>query len=136
MLRRKYQPVDLSDQARLRRRILLIDDDPDAALFATHVLTTRGQCDVTHAADAAAGLRAAAAGRWDLVLTEVEVRGLTGTELLHALRRLAPALPIVILTAHMPAEATAAELRSHADAFLSKPVRIDCLIATVITLTG
>jgi DNA-binding response OmpR family regulator len=136
MLRSQYQQVDHRDQARPRRRILLIDDDPDAALFATYVLTTRGHFDVTHAAGAAAGLRAAATERWDLVLTEVEVRGLTGTELLQGLRQLTPALPIVVLTAHMPPEATAAELRGHADAFLTKPVRIDCLVTTVIALTG
>jgi CheY-like chemotaxis protein len=132
----QYQPVDQSDQARQRRRILVIDDDPDAALFATYVLTTRGHCDVTHAADAATGLRAAATGRWDLVLTEVEVRGLTGTGLVAALRRLTPALPIVVLTAQLPPDATADELRGHADAFLTKPVRIDRLITTVAALAG
>jgi CheY-like chemotaxis protein len=136
MLKRQNQPVDHRDQARPRRRILLIDDDPDAALFATHVLTTRGGFDVTHAANAAGALRAAATGHWDLVLTEAEVRGLTGTELVAAMRRLTPASPVVVLTAHVPDEATAAELRRHADAFLSKPVRIDCLIATVTALAG
>jgi len=34
-----------------RGRIILVEDDPEAALFAVHVLTKRAQFDVTHTAD-------------------------------------------------------------------------------------
>jgi DNA-binding response OmpR family regulator len=126
--------VTSSDLALPRARILLIENEPDAALFVIHVLGTRGQFHVTHIADPAVALRLAATEDWDLVLTDVELPGMTGLELLQALRRLAPGLPVAVLTAHIPAEATAAALRGLADAFLEKPIPVDDLVATVTAL--
>jgi CheY-like chemotaxis protein len=117
-----------------RGRILLVEDDPEAALFAVHVLTRRAQFEVTHTADPAAALRLAAAGHWDLVLTDLEMPGMTGLELLHALRQAAPALPVAVVTAHVPAGMTHTALLSEADAYLSKPLRIDQLISTATDL--
>jgi two-component system response regulator HydG len=73
-----------------RGRILVVEDDPEAALFAVHVLANRGQFDVTHTADPAVALRLAAEQDWDLVLTDMEMPGMTGLELLEALRQVAP----------------------------------------------
>jgi DNA-binding response OmpR family regulator len=117
-----------------RGRILLVEDDPEAALFAVHVLTKRAQFDVTHTADPAVALGLAAAGPWDLVLTDLELPGMTGLELLHALRQAAPALPVAVVTAHVPTGTTHEALLSEADAYLSKPLRIDQLISTATDL--
>jgi CheY-like chemotaxis protein len=117
-----------------RGRILLVEDDPEAALFAVHVLTKRAEFEVTHTADPAVALRLAAAGHWDLVLTDLEMPGMTGLELLHALRQAAPALPVAVVTAHAPMGTTHDTLLSEADAYLSKPLRIDQLISTATDL--
>jgi CheY-like chemotaxis protein len=117
-----------------RGRILLVEDDPEAALFAVHVLTKRAQFDVTHTADPAVALELAAAGQWDLVLTDLELPGMTGLELLHALRQAAPALPVAVVTANVPTGTTHEALLSEADSYLSKPLRIDQLISTATDL--
>ena len=117
-----------------RGRILVVEDDPEAALFAVHVLAHQGQFDVTHTADPAVALRLAADEHWDLVLTDMEMPGMTGLELLCALREVAPALPVAIVTAHAPAGMTDAALLSGADECLEKPLRIDHLILTASTL--
>ncbi|HWN63694.1 MAG TPA: response regulator [Streptosporangiaceae bacterium] len=117
-----------------RGRILLIEDDPEAALFAVTVLAKRGQFEVTHTADPAVALELAAGGCWDLVVTEVGLPDMTGLELLDALRRIAPALPVAVLTAHVYLRT--AELASRADEFLIKPVRIDQLLGTAAALIG
>jgi CheY-like chemotaxis protein len=116
-------------------RILLIDDDPDAALFASHVLADRGGYDVTHAADAPSAFRLAAGGPWDLVLTEAGLPGLTGPDLVAAVRRLAPATPVAVLTGHALDDDTAA-MRGTAVVVLEKPVTIGRLIGTVTSLVG
>jgi DNA-binding response OmpR family regulator len=113
-----------------------VEDNPDAALFALHVLTRHGGFDVTHTADPATALALAAAEPWDLVLTDAELPGMTGLELIEALRREAPALPIAVLTSHTGAGKTADALRSRADEFLEKPVHIDLLIATAAALVS
>jgi CheY-like chemotaxis protein len=117
-----------------RGRILVVDDDPEAALFAVYVLVNRGQFDVTHTADPAVALQLAATEHWDLVLTDMEMPGMTGLELLAALRQVAPALPVAVVTAHAPADMMAAALLSHPDEYLQKPLRINQLIATAIAL--
>jgi CheY-like chemotaxis protein len=117
-----------------RGRILLVEDDPEAALFAVHVLTKRAQFDVTHTADPAVALELAAGEQWDLVLTDLELPGMTGLELLHALRQAAPALPVAVVTANVPTGTTHEALLSEADSYLSKPLRIDQLISTATDL--
>jgi DNA-binding response OmpR family regulator len=117
-----------------RGRILLVEDDPDAALFAVYVLGVRGQFDVTHTADPAVALQLVAAGGWDLVVTDVEMPGMNGLDLLDALRRVAPALPVAVVSAHVHLRATA--LLGRADDFLAKPLRVDQLLATATALIG
>jgi DNA-binding response OmpR family regulator len=119
-----------------RGRILIVEDDPDAALFATHVLGNRGGFEVRQTADPAVALRLAADERWDLVLIEAYVPGMTGLELIDALRRLAPALPVVVLTGYAPPAQIATALRSRADDYLTKPLGVDRLIATAAAVIG
>jgi len=116
-------------------RILVVEDDPEAALFAVHVLTTRGQFEVVHTADPAEALRLAAAEHWDLLLTDLDLPGMTGIELLAELRQVAPTLPVAVTSAHA-LDGTLASLLGHADEYLEKPVRVDKLIATATALIG
>ncbi|MDQ2816142.1 MAG: response regulator [Actinomycetota bacterium] len=115
-------------------RILVVEDDPSAALFAVHVLAHRGHFDVTHTADPVVALRMASTEHWDLVLTDIELPGMTGLELLDALREVAPALPVAVVTAHALAAMTQAVRLSGADAYLEKPLRVDQLLATATAL--
>ncbi|HXO24822.1 MAG TPA: response regulator, partial [Streptosporangiaceae bacterium] len=82
-------------------RILIIEDDPEAALFAMHVLGKRGHFDVTHTPDPAVAIDLAAAEHWDLVLTDMELPGMTFAVLLDELRRVARGVPVVVLSAHV-----------------------------------
>ena len=116
-------------------RILVVEDDPEAALFTVHVLTTRGQFEVVHTADPVEALRLVTDEHWDLLLTDLEMPGMTGLELLTALRQVAPALPVAVISAHV-LDATLAPLLGHADEYLEKPLRVDKLIATATALIG
>jgi CheY-like chemotaxis protein len=104
-------------------RILLVEDDAVTAHFMVHVLGTRGGFDIVHTPDPAEALQKATSQDWDLVLTDVELPGMTGLELLRELRRAAPGVPVAVVTAHEAADAGMRDLRSQADAFLEKPVR-------------
>jgi LmbE family N-acetylglucosaminyl deacetylase/ActR/RegA family two-component response regulator len=104
-------------------RILLVEDDPVTAHFMVHVLGVRGGFDVVHTPDPAAALTHASSGDWDLVLTDVELPGMTGLELVQKLRRAAPGVPVAVVTAHEAADVGMRDLRREADEFLQKPVR-------------
>ncbi len=117
-------------------RVLLIEDDPVAAHFAMHVLGKRGGLDVRHTLDPAVALRLAGSQDWDLVLTDAELPGMSGLELLTALRRLSPALPVAVITAHESLDPAMRALRDEADEFLQKPVPPDRFLATVTALVA
>ena len=113
-------------------RILVVEDDPDAATFFRHVLAERGGYDVTHTADPARALALAEREPWDLLLTDLHLPGMTGLELLAAVRPARPALPVVVVTAHDPALLHLP--RGYPDACLHKPVAAAHLLITAATL--
>ena len=115
-------------------RILLVEDDHDAACYAVHVLTTMGRFDVTHTTDPRVALDRASSEPWDLVLTDLDLPGMTGLELLAALREATPVLPVAVLTAELPEGAALGQLLAIADAYLEKPVLPGRLVAAVTAL--
>ena len=125
-----------SEPDRTPGKILMVEDDPVAAHFALHVLGKRGGFDITHTPDPVVALRLASSQTWDLVLTDAEMPGMTGVELVAALRKLWPALPVAVITAHEPADSAVRALRAQADEFLQKPVRPDQLLAAAASLAA
>jgi CheY-like chemotaxis protein len=126
-----------SDQTGPRGRVLIVEDDPEAAEFFKRALTRRGLFQVTHTADPAAALGLAATGHWDLVVTDLNLPGMSGTELLAGLRPIAPRLPVILVTADpldIRCSPSAAGTAPAADALLTKPVPAETFLATVIAL--
>jgi DNA-binding response OmpR family regulator len=114
------------------RRILLVEDDPDAAMFFRDVLTGRGGYAVTHTADPAVALSLATRETWGLLLTDLHLPGMTGLELLAAVRAARPALPVMMVSAHDPALLHLP--CGFPDAFLHKPVPAGHLLNTAAAL--
>ncbi len=144
---------ETSGDAASRGRILVVEDDPEAAEFFRHVLVTRGRFEVTHTPDPVTGLALAAAQCWDLLLTDLDLPGMSGLELLAALRPITPRLPVIVVTAHLldlsPVVAATGTGNPGSgnrgagnpgivrpDAVLAKPVRADLLLETASTLAS
>ena len=117
-------------------RILVVDDDPVIGRFLTNLLGEQGGFDVVHTPDPAAALALATSDTWDLVLTDVEMPGMSGLELLQAIRQVSPDLPIVVLTAHASVNYAVTALRDRADEFLQKSTPPDQLLARVRALVA
>ena len=122
------------DPAAPRGRILLVEDDFEAASFVIQVLAVRNGFEVVHTADPAAALRLAGSESWDLVLTDVELPGMTGIELLESLRQADPYLPVAVVTAHATVDIAVGALRNRADDFQEKPLRPARLVAMTTEL--
>ncbi len=121
-----------------RRRLLLIEDDPESAYFTTYVLSRRGGFDVTHVADPTVALTLAVTRPWDLVIADLDLPIMSGLEFVAALRRMAPRLPVALVTAYphdMPA-LPATERARQPDVVLAKPVPADLLLSTVTALVA
>jgi CheY-like chemotaxis protein len=117
-------------------RIMVVDDDAVTARFMAHVLGKRGGFEVCHAADARSALAMAGTQRFDLVITDVEMPGMSGLELLRALREISPDLPVAVITGHASLDYAVQAIRSDADEFLEKPVHPDELIGTATALVA
>ena len=117
-------------------RILVVDDDLVTGRFLTHLLGERGGFDVTHTLDPAIALKQATSQTWDLVLTDVEMPGMTGLELLQALRRESPGLNVAVLTSHASLDNAVSALRDRADEFLQKTMPPEQLLAAVRALVA
>jgi two-component system response regulator HydG len=118
-----------SEPDRSRGQILLIDDDPALGGYLSRVLRSRGGFDVTHELEPGAALRRIQDQSWDLLITDIEMPGMTGLELLERVRQLVPALPVAVLTGHATVDYAVTALRSSAAEFLEKPITAEHLVA-------
>jgi DNA-binding response OmpR family regulator len=119
-----------------RGRLLLVEDDPESAIFCTYVLQKRGGFDVTHVADPTVALTLAVTRPWDLVIADLDLPIMSGLEFVAALRRMAPRLPVVLVTAfpHLAPPLVATKVGRQPDALLAKPVPADLLLSTATAL--
>lgn len=115
-------------------RVLVVDDDPDVALLVKTVLERRAGCIVDVAEDGSGAIERVAAVRPDVVVTDIEMPGLGGLELLAELRRTVPTVPVVVMTAHVSVEYAVSALRAQADEFLTKPLDNGKLVEAVTRL--
>lgn len=117
-------------------RVLVVDDDPDVALYTRTILERRGGCSVQTVSSPALARVAVHDFRPDVVVTDIEMPGMTGLQLLALLRADQPDLPVIVMTAHVSIEYAVSALRSQADEFLTKPVESANLIAIVARLAA
>lgn len=117
-------------------RVLVVDDDADVALYTRTVLERRGGCVVRAVGTAEAARAAAAEFQPDVVVTDIEMPGMSGLELIAALRETNPRLPVIVVTAHVSVDYAVGALQSQANEFLTKPVNSGELVAIVQRLAA
>jgi two-component system sensor histidine kinase/response regulator len=125
--------------AQRRLDVLVVEDNVTNRTVITHVLKQRGH-RVT-AADTGADAVARAGGqRFDVILMDVQMPGMDGYEATAAIRAATDGpnavTPIVAVTAHALSSDRERCLAAGMNAFVSKPVRPDTLLATIDGLFG
>lgn len=127
-------PVPARPGAPERPQVLVVEDNADMRHFVREVLSPR--YEVLEAADGQAGLDEARALRPDLIVTDMMMPGMSGEELVQALRddRTFDAVPILLLTAKADDELRVRVLREGAQDFLAKPFLPDELSARASNL--
>jgi CheY-like chemotaxis protein len=115
--------------------ILLVDDFTDAREMYEEYLTFRGYRIVT-AASGAEALRIAHAERPSLILMDLRMMGMDGTETMRALRNdgTFANVPIVAFTAHALVDEHDAAMLNGFDAVIRKPCLPDELVTLIQAL--
>ena len=112
------------------KRILLVDDDKSLLQLISMRLGAAGYA-VTTAESGQAALAALAVSPCELVITDLRMEGMDGLALFDAIHREAPALPVVILTAHGTIPEAVAATQRGVFGFLTKPFDPKVLLDTV-----
>ncbi len=119
-------PVAVPARSQTGLTILLAEDNPINMMLIRELLKRRGHhvVEVTTGTDA---VKAMAAQRFDLLLTDIHMPGMDGIEAARAIRRQeqaagAPRVPIVALTADALETGKRACQEAGMDGFLTKPV--------------
>ncbi|MBX3389283.1 MAG: hybrid sensor histidine kinase/response regulator [Phycisphaeraceae bacterium] len=121
-----------------RRRILVVDDSITVREVERQLLQRRGY-HVEVAVDGREGLNALKAGKFDLLVTDVDMPRMTGIELIRALRKESRfgELPVIIVSYKDREEDRLAGLEAGANAYLTKSsFHDDSLIRMVEDLIG
>jgi len=116
----------------LGKRVMLVDDDQDF-LMVTSALLRRGGYEVLVATDAVSAISVAVKQRPQAVVLDIGLPGGAGTTVmqhLHALPQLA-GVPVLIVSGRDPAEYREAALKAGADAYLTKPIQSEDLLAAL-----
>jgi len=121
---------DMMDAAGRPARILVADDEPGVRNYLREVLETAGY-EVTEAADGEQALKAARAGRVDLVITDLVMPEREGIETIRALRKEASGVGIIAISGALGPQFLEIARVLGAQAVLSKPLRADLLLAKV-----
>jgi len=113
-------------------RILVVDDSTTMRQMVAFTLAEAGH-EVTEAEDGIAALAAAKARRFDLVITDVNMPGMNGIDLVKNLREVPECkfTPILVLTTESGQEVKSRGREAGATGWIVKPFSPDVLIATL-----
>jgi putative two-component system response regulator len=103
-----------------RMRALCVDDEPAVLALVARLLGTIG-FEVDAIADPMEAINGFAAGRYDLVMTDVRMPVMDGHALIGALREVDQEVPIIVVTGHGTLETATHALREGASGMIVKP---------------
>src|SRR6185437_10359273 len=112
--------------------ILIVDDEQDIRELVAGILGDEG-FETRVAADAEGALNAVRGRRPQLVILDIWLQGsrLDGIQVLDALKRDFPDLPVVMISGHGTVETAVASIRKGAYDFIEKPFKADRLVHVV-----
>jgi two-component system, OmpR family, copper resistance phosphate regulon response regulator CusR len=111
-------------------RILLIEDEPRIRAFIARGLGAEG-FTVDESDDGQVGLRRALDEQYSLVILDLILPSMDGLNVLRALSRLRPQVPVLILSARSDLETKLTSFSLGACDYLEKPFAFDELLARV-----
>lgn len=110
--------------------VLLVEDDDTLRQSMAQWLELN-DFRVVQASNARDALKTLVTDEPDVVLSDVRMRGMSGLELLDAVKARHPALPVIILSGHGDVPMAVAAMQGGAFTFLTKPYVPEQLIATL-----
>ena len=113
-----------------RKSILVVDDEKNQREILETILSGEGY-DVTTASSGEAAMKFVQSRRFDLVLTDLKMTGMSGLDLLKELTNFDKSIIVILLTAHGSVDSAVDSLRLGAFDYLQKPYDSEKLLDTI-----
>lgn len=113
-----------------KKHLFIIDDDSDVLEYLTEALTAKGY-QASGESDPLRALRRLETERVDLVISDVEMPGLRGPELMAAIQSSKPGQLVLLITAFGSIELGVQCLQAGACGFVTKPFALEDLLAAI-----
>ncbi len=110
--------------------ILIVDDEKNILKVVSLTLRDSGY-RVDTAPSAEVALEKFNQNRYDLLITDLKLPGMTGIDLLDRIRHINPDLPVIMITAFGSIENAVAAMKKGAFNYLTKPINPDELLAVI-----
>ena len=110
--------------------VLIVDDEVGIIESLEGILSDDG-FEVMHAFNGYEALKKIESQSPDIVLLDIWMPGMDGIETLKEIKKIAPHLPVVIITGHGTIESAVDATKSGAYDFLEKPLSIDKVMITI-----
>ena len=116
--------------------ILLIDDDPSVLDMVQSALAHYGMSVHAYpdAVQALELIQNPAAPEFDLVITDINMDGLDGFDVIHKVKAMQPRLPVVLMTGQASVEYAIRAMRMGASNLFMKPIAIRDMVQSVFHL--
>jgi len=111
-------------------QFLVVDDEEIARTNLEYILRKEGH-QVATAANGLEALEKVKAQEFDVVLTDLKMEKMDGIQLLESVKQVAPHTEIVMVTGYATVSSAVDALKKGAAHYLSKPIKLDELRATV-----
>lgn len=112
------------------KKLLVLDDDPGVVEFLRESLVERGFAVEVHT-DPERALERIKADPFDLVITDVRMPGMRGTDILAAILNHRPTQLVLLMTAFGSVELAVSAVRAGACDFIAKPFKIEALVFAI-----
>ena len=106
-----------------KKTILLVEDDRNTRNGIAKLL--RYKYDITVAEDGIRGINVLKKNNFDLVVTDIQMPGAGGMDILKETLKKEPSPPCILITAYGSIETAVGAIKSGAYDFISKPVNVD-----------
>lgn len=118
-----------------KKQVLIVDDNPNMSALLSDMLEVFSFSSM----QATGGIQALdmlASDSFSLVITDLRMPEMSGSQLLRSIKEKYPQMPVVVISGYSLAEEEDSLLSDLADAFINKPFRMDDIEQVLYKVTS
>jgi DNA-binding NtrC family response regulator len=112
-------------------KILAVDDEPNMLRLLKTILTSKTNYEVVTTNNPLEAAKLLQEESFDLLITDLKMPLMDGMDLIEAVKKIDPALPIIMVTAYGTIETAEEAIQKGAYDYITKPFRQEAILITL-----